>query len=175
MPTPRPKPKPTTRKVSAANLALTRERLQRLCGFLQALPPESFDYSDWVSEADADQRHPCGTVCCAAGWLPKVDPKAWGWYATKDTAPCFLGALCIYRRGEGKRTTLPATVGVVRALSEYFPAMRPQDVQVVFIDVADLYLWAAPDPAFPHTRHLVTVIQYWLDKGRLPRSRSLAW
>ena len=65
--------------------------------------------------------------------------------------------------------------GVVRALSEYFPAMRPQDVQVVFIDVADLYICRAPDPAFPHTRHLVTVIQYWLAKGRLPRSRSLAW
>ena len=50
-------------------------RLQKLADFLLELPADRFDYSAWVEEDDGE----CGTVCCAIGWMPKVDPKKWKW------------------------------------------------------------------------------------------------
>lgn len=52
------------------------DRLKQWIDFLHNLPDEKFDYDLWVSETDG---HACGTVCCAAGWLPAVDPENWQW------------------------------------------------------------------------------------------------
>lgn len=59
------------------------ERLRKLASFLDTLPPEKFDLEDWVTEVDPKKRHPCGTVCCAVGWLPVVDKKNWKWVSEK--------------------------------------------------------------------------------------------
>lgn len=55
---------------------MNTKRLTKLANFLEKLEPEKFDYGHFVRE-HADN---CGTVCCAAGWLPKVDPENWEWY-----------------------------------------------------------------------------------------------
>jgi hypothetical protein len=44
---------------------------------MRQLPKEKFDFADWVREFD--EEHQCGTACCAAGWLPRVDPEHWMW------------------------------------------------------------------------------------------------
>lgn len=51
-------------------------RLQKLHDFLIKLPEKKFDFSSYVTKTDDKG---CGTICCAAGWLPRVDPKNWKW------------------------------------------------------------------------------------------------
>lgn len=52
-------------------------RLERLAKFLDKLPREKFNFRDWVTETNKSNR--CGTVCCAVGWMPLVDPRSWRW------------------------------------------------------------------------------------------------
>lgn len=52
-------------------------RLLELGDLLLKLRPRQWDYTHLVAETDARQR--CGTVCCAAGWLPAVFPRSWVW------------------------------------------------------------------------------------------------
>jgi hypothetical protein len=52
---------------------------------MRQLPSEKFDFSDWVREFDDE--HQCGTVCCAAGWLPRVDPEHWMWRDSRGRIP----------------------------------------------------------------------------------------
>ena len=54
-----------------------RNRFEKLLAFLKTLKREQFNYSRWVTEYDYANK--CGTVCCAAGWLPQVFPKEWAW------------------------------------------------------------------------------------------------
>ena len=51
------------------------ERLLKIADFLEELPPEKFNFRDYVSESKND----CGTVCCAIGWLPKIFPEDFYW------------------------------------------------------------------------------------------------
>ena len=51
-----------------------KEKLRQLIEFIRELPDEKFDFSRIVKEVD---EHQCGTVCCAAGWLPKAFPQDW--------------------------------------------------------------------------------------------------
>jgi hypothetical protein len=46
------------------------ERLQKLLDFLKGLKSNQFDYSKYI--ADTNEEGNCGTVCCAAGWVPEV-------------------------------------------------------------------------------------------------------
>lgn len=46
------------------------ERLQKLVDFLKGLNRYQFRYSDYVS--DCNDERTCGTVCCAAGWMPEA-------------------------------------------------------------------------------------------------------
>lgn len=55
-----------------------KQRLLRVARFLDKLPEEKFDFSKVVSHRDENC---CGTVCCAVGWMPKIDPKNWFWFA----------------------------------------------------------------------------------------------
>jgi hypothetical protein len=50
------------------------EKLTRWADFLEKLPPEKFNINNWVSKHE----NGCGTVCCAAGWLPVVFPASCG-------------------------------------------------------------------------------------------------
>lgn len=52
-----------------------KERFIKLLEFLKTLNNDQFDYSQFVAIYDHKQQ--CGTVCCAAGWLPKVFPQEW--------------------------------------------------------------------------------------------------
>ena len=48
---------------------MNAERLLKLADFLETLPPERFDYSDWVGwNWKGDQTLSCGTPACALGW-----------------------------------------------------------------------------------------------------------
>jgi len=53
------------------------KRLQALHDFLVALPERKFHFGSYVNEEDEELS--CGTVCCAVGWMPNVDPKNWKW------------------------------------------------------------------------------------------------
>lgn len=49
--------------------AVQRERLVKLCDFLESLPRERFNYSRWVGrDWRGAQDLSCGTTACAAGW-----------------------------------------------------------------------------------------------------------
>ena len=45
-----------------------RKRLLCLAEFLDALPPEKFDFAKWVGERWDGRRSLCGTTACALGW-----------------------------------------------------------------------------------------------------------
>ncbi len=46
--------------------ALTKKRLLKLADFLETkVPTKSFDLNHFVQ-----QKHNCGAVCCAVGWMP---------------------------------------------------------------------------------------------------------
>jgi hypothetical protein len=49
-------------------------KLYRWADFLEKLPPEKLRMQTWISEVN--DKATCGTVCCAAGWLPKVFPRS---------------------------------------------------------------------------------------------------
>lgn len=49
-------------------------RLKKLADFLWQLENEKFNFGSWVFK----EENGCGTVCCALGWMPKVD-KRWEW------------------------------------------------------------------------------------------------
>jgi hypothetical protein len=55
------------------------DRRTKLAAFLRTLPAEEWDYSTFVSRYSPQEKHPCGTCCCAAGWLPKILPNDWRW------------------------------------------------------------------------------------------------
>jgi hypothetical protein len=75
------------------------QRMINLAKVLLALRPEEFDFSQWVTEWEGGtKKEPlCGTVCCAAGYLPVADPKNWKWVREVDTLgiksvlPCPVG------------------------------------------------------------------------------------
>lgn len=68
----------------------TSEKLIKLADFLETLPDEKFDFGTYIRETD------CGTVGCAAGWIPAAFPddeeaqRCWtrGLWITSD-ALCF--------------------------------------------------------------------------------------
>lgn len=61
-------------------------RLQKLHDFLRELKTKSFDFGAWINNYDYEKS--CGTVCCAIGWLPKIDPKNWKW--NEDEEPSLI-------------------------------------------------------------------------------------
>lgn len=49
------------------------KRLLKLILFIEDLPRKQFDYRDFVSRFEIKPSgHVCGTICCAAGWMPAV-------------------------------------------------------------------------------------------------------
>jgi hypothetical protein len=95
-----------------------KAKLRQLIEFIRELPDEQFDFSRIVKEVD---RHECGTVCCAAGWLPKVFPKDWAytkaWHAGQGAASVAL------KESED--------VGVEDFLKSYFEAPE-EDIDRIF-------------------------------------------
>jgi len=56
---------------------LQKQRLNEFIEFLDSLSRKAFKFDSLVSKTNKD--HTCGTVCCAAGWLPKFAPKSFEW------------------------------------------------------------------------------------------------
>lgn len=54
----------------------THEKLHRWADFLEKLSPEQLAMDTWITEYDPSAK--CGTVCCAAGWLPAIFPDDLG-------------------------------------------------------------------------------------------------
>ena len=59
---------------------MNTQRLLILAEFLDKLKPEQFNFR-WLVDAIENQ---CGTVCCAAGWLPVAFPDDFVWYGQKN-------------------------------------------------------------------------------------------
>lgn len=57
---------------------MRQDRLDKLFTFLLDLPNKKFDFTQWARNPDEEEPK-CGTICCAGGWLPAVDPQYWGW------------------------------------------------------------------------------------------------
>jgi hypothetical protein len=60
-------------------MPLYRECLLSLESLLRKIPHTQFDFSMFISRHGA-----CGTICCALGWMPKVDPSNWEWTLETD-------------------------------------------------------------------------------------------
>lgn len=52
-------------------------RFRKLINFLSCLPSENLRMTVWVTTLD--RKYTCNSVCCAVGWLPKIDPRNWKW------------------------------------------------------------------------------------------------
>lgn len=57
---------------------MRQDRLDKLFTFLLELPEEQFDFAQWARNPDEEESK-CGTICCAGGWMPAVDPEHWVW------------------------------------------------------------------------------------------------
>lgn len=99
---------------------MRKDRLLKLAEFLDALPRSKFDIESLVRE----ERGGCGTVCCAIGWMPKVDPKNWEWKKTEDAWRPVAGPLFPTLRGHSSRTWMFST-------STYF-GISYEDVDYLF-------------------------------------------
>lgn len=53
---------------------IQKSRMANLINYLRSMDKSQFDYRYWTRP-----NHPCGTICCAAGCLPKIDPNNWFW------------------------------------------------------------------------------------------------
>ncbi len=53
-----------------------KQRLLKLCDFLEQLPRTHFDFSVVAKKSG---KHQCGTVGCAIGWTPQVFPRLMKW------------------------------------------------------------------------------------------------
>lgn len=52
------------------------EALIKLRDFLKDLPEEKFNFDKWVTSYKKDENNnPCGTACCAYGWIPQAVPE----------------------------------------------------------------------------------------------------
>lgn len=92
-----------------------KERLGKLCCFLDSLDPSAFAFESIV--ASFDEVDGCGTVCCAVGWCPVVFPEDWMW-RTSDTV----------RLRDLRFTDLKA----LGAAAEYF-GLTPDEVDMAFV------------------------------------------
>ncbi len=99
------------------------QRLLKWADFLEELPAEQFNLQYW--------RKDCGTVACAAGWLPTIFPRHWK-VDTGDAPPNLLGA-----RRSGLEACLFEFFQVPRVLSRaiiyahYYESGRPRKATVV--------------------------------------------
>lgn len=60
----------------------TVEKLELILSeFKEQISPEQFGFKRFVTEWDEENN--CGTVCCIAGWFPKLFPNS-GFYWEKD-------------------------------------------------------------------------------------------
>src|ERR1700677_3384173 len=64
------------------------ERALALAAFLFKLPKSKWNYERFVTDGRVTKTRICGTVCCAAGWLPKVDEKIWKWRPCDPESNC---------------------------------------------------------------------------------------
>ena len=80
-----------------------RKRLEKLIGFLKVLDRKKFDFGNVVRIWD--DKHKCGTVCCAMGWTPAIFPGLVKWkkYSERlilikngDTLKYYHAADCLF-------------------------------------------------------------------------------
>ena len=57
---------------------MNKERLNKVAEFLDQLDESEFSYGELVKSWSGGS-HPCGSVCCALGWFPKIVPNDWIW------------------------------------------------------------------------------------------------
>lgn len=133
-----------------------RARFTQLADFLCTLPPERFNYDDfvqkggekWMLDEDekADPRAACGTTCCAAGWLPAIAPDDFEW-AQED------GRVSLRCKNPAAETYL--------GLSWWFNISH-DFVEAIFYRAEDLFrLWDGEKPARDELKieHLVFVLR----------------
>jgi hypothetical protein len=78
---------------------MRQDRFEKLFTFLLALPDAEFNFQFWgrcpspedVLRTVETGQPACGTVGCAAGWLPAADPDHWRWLPISESDRLFLG------------------------------------------------------------------------------------
>jgi hypothetical protein len=109
---------------------LTKDRMGALAHFLIELDPKAWAYEKLLTAFDTANN--CGTICCAAGWLPRVDPKAWRWEVVDldltDSAPDLSPAV-VYWDGRDARN----------GLMDYFHGLGWRQIDRVFHTMHDDY------------------------------------
>ncbi len=103
----------------------TALRLIRLAKFLLALTPEQWNYATWVENTSGG----CGTTCCAAGWLPSVDPKNWCWLENPGD-----DRYLAWPRDFPELLSYPPSM-IIDALKGYFEGVSTGDIRTVFVDL----------------------------------------
>lgn len=68
---------------------LTIHRLTRLANYIDNLDKTQFYFGAFIEKFD--ENNSCGTMCCAAGWLPILYPNAFKWQYNKLSGTTFLG------------------------------------------------------------------------------------
>ena len=143
--------------------ATARKRRRKLAEFLEALPAKKFCYHEMVLEA----KNGCGTLCCAAGWMPKVDAVNWQWYQTPST-------------WYGENLTLPRLrkrprADLLLALAAYF-GLDKSTAQIVFYRVGllisdDAYIGHSDSTVSAY--HVAAALRYLLTHDEFPRGAVL--
>lgn len=151
-----------------ADRELTRTRLTMLAIGLRALPAERWHYGEWVHKRDAVTA--CGTVCCAAGWLPVFDPENWLWgrgMFHENLMPVLRAHAVQERSNLGW-----ATGHVLEGLRAYLPAMNRDEIRLLFIDAIEL-LDGVGCPTEVTPVHVARLAEFWAEHGRMPGYKSL--
>jgi hypothetical protein len=105
---------------------LTVDRMGALAYKLLELLPHQFDYHTFVSQDDGA----CGTTCCAAGWLPAVDPARWSWRWIADDS-----VMVPKLRAPTTPSTAASNAADARIqsdLTEYFEGLRTDAIVRIF-------------------------------------------
>src|SRR4029077_18479345 len=70
---------------------LTLMRFKKLVAMLVSLTEKQWTYATFVESWAGG----CGTVCCAAGWLPSVDPHNWVWVRNAPEGQYLSGSVAL--------------------------------------------------------------------------------
>lgn len=108
-------------------------RLSCLAEFLKTLHPSKFNIASWVTGENPElmaeeptQEGECGTTACAAGWLPLLYPKHWGWTRTLPSAHAMNRRSLSYKAG------MASAIYLAQGLEHFFSLNSKQVFKIFY-------------------------------------------
>lgn len=133
------------------------KRLIKLIEFLEKLPRRKFDFSKVVAKGKQNG-HYCGTVCCAAGWLPAIFPRLVKWTPPDENLKAYIAL-----RKQGVQTFSEVTESVF--------GMNYETAEYLFLPDKQRYvdsrLTSLPDTATP--KQVARMLRAYLKLTHTPR------